>query len=146
MKQRRDSKAEERGNLGVGLLEKWHSCQLRVKLLHIWLRGRVCAFRIQMVPGFFARAFIVVFQCWHKRKLHRCKQTERLLQIAGKPCQHPESFARVTTTLMPLVTCTEIGGICGSFPSPEARRDEGLNLPGPVVLGYIRQRPSCGKT
>ena len=34
--------------------------------------------------------------------------------------------------------CTEIGGICGSFPSPEARRDEGLNLPGPVVLGYIR--------
>ena len=36
--------------------------------------------------------------------------------------------------------CTEIGGVCGSFPSPEARRDEGLNLLGPVVLGYIRPR------
>lgn len=50
----------------------------------------------------------------------------------------PVPGAAVTTTLMPLVTCTEIGGVCGSFPSPEARRDEGLNLLGPVVLGYIR--------
>lgn len=36
--------------------------------------------------------------------------------------------------------CTDVGGICGTFPSPEARRDEGLNLLGPMVLGYIRRR------
>lgn len=46
--------------------------------------------------------------------------------------------APVTTTLMPLVTCTSIGGACGTFPPAEARRDEGLDLPGPAVLGYIR--------
>eukprot|EP00913_Durusdinium_trenchii_P017666 g16605.t1 len=50
----------------------------------------------------------------------------------------PVPGAVVTTTLMPLVTCTSIGGACGMFPSPEARRDEGLNLLGPDVLGYIR--------
>ena len=38
----------------------------------------------------------------------------------------------------PMFRCTSIGGACGTFPPAEARRDEGLNLPGPAVLGYIR--------
>ena len=81
---------------------------------------------------------------WGNRFLTFGKSSCRILQLQAsyvffqlgdiqKQLASTESFKSPM-----LFRCTSIGGACGTFPPAEARRDEGLDLPGPAVLGYIR--------